>query len=245
MTTKQPVFKRVLLKLSGEVLMPEDRSSSMDPLVMDRLVEEIVAIHRLGVQVAVVIGGGNFFRGKSLSQLGIRRTTADYMGMLGTLMNALAMRDSFERLETPVRILSALPMSGVADHFNLRKAIHHLEQSRVVIFAAGTGNPLVTTDSAASLRGIEIEADVLLKATNVDGIYDCDPQQNSDAKRYHRISYQRALEEELGVMDLGAFCQCRDHKLPIQVFNVKREGALLREVMGESQGTWVGEEGLV
>lgn len=241
MANARPIYQRVLLKLSGEVLMPDDRCSFIDPNVLDRLVKEIISIHQLGIQVAVVVGGGNFFRGKSLSQSGIGRITADYMGMLGTLMNALALRDSFERSDVPVRILSAIPMSGIVDHFSVRKSIHHLENSRIVIFAGGTGNPLVTTDSTASLRGIEINADILLKATNVDGIYDADPKTHPNAKRFQYLSYQQVLQQELGVMDLGAFCQCRDHQLPIRVFNIKNENMLYDVVTGHEQGTYVGK----
>ena len=242
MTSASPIYRRVLLKLSGEVLMPDDRCSSIDPNVLDRLVKEIISIHQLGIEVAVVVGGGNFFRGKSLSQSGIGRITADYMGMLGTLMNALALRDSFERSNVPVRILSAIPMSGIVDHFSVRKSIHHLESGRIVIFAGGTGNPLVTTDSTASLRGIEIGADVLLKATNVDGIYDADPKTHPHAKRYRCLSYQQVLQQELGVMDLGAFCQCRDHHLPIRVFNIENKNMLYDVVTGHDLGTYVGEK---
>lgn len=235
----KPIYNRVLLKMSGEVLVDGENKGAIDPTVLDRLVDEIIAIYKLGVEVAIVIGGGNLFRGKSLSEAGISRITADYMGMLGTMMNALALRDSFERSSIPVRILSSIPMSGVADHFNLRKAIHHLESSRIVIFAGGTGNPLVTTDSAASLRGIEIKADVLLKATNVDGIYDKDPNKYADAVRYKQVSYADVLRKELGVMDLGAFCQCRDHGLPIRVFNVQKHNMLHSIVTALNEGTLV------
>jgi len=193
----------------------------------------------LGIQIAIVIGGGNFFRGAALSKAGINRITGDYMGMLATLMNALALRDSFERSALPVRILSAIEMTGVADKFHRRKAIHHLQQGRVVIFAGGTGNPLVTTDSAASLRGIEIDADVVLKATNVDGAYSSDPAVDPKAVLYQKLSFQEALEKELAIMDLAAFCQCRDHNMPLRVFNINKSGALLRVVMGEKEGTIV------
>jgi uridylate kinase len=191
------------------------------------------------VQVAIVIGGGNFFRGAALSEAGINRITGDYMGMLATLMNALALRDSFERSALPVRILSAIGMTGIADQFHRRKAIHHLKQGRIVLFAGGTGNPLFTTDSAASLRGIEIGADVVAKATNVDGIYSDDPAKNPKATLYKKLNFQEALEKELAVMDLAAFCQCRDHGMPLRVFNINKPGALLRVVMGEEEGTLV------
>ncbi len=238
----QPIFRRVLLKMSGEALMGKG-PHAIDPKVLDRVAKEIMQIYQLGVQVAIVIGGGNFFRGATLSEAGINRITGDYMGMLSTLMNALALRDAFERIGLPVRVLSAIPMTGVADAFHRRKAIHHLQQGRIVLFAAGTGNPLVTTDSAASLRGIEIDADVVLKATNVDGVYSADPAKDPKAKLYKHLSYQEALEKELAVMDLAAFCQCRDHGMPLRVFNINKHGTLLRVIMGEEEGTVVDKGG--
>ncbi|MBV53837.1 MAG: UMP kinase [Coxiellaceae bacterium] len=238
MSTQQPAYARILLKMSGEALMGGG-VSAIEPATLDRMVSEILEVQALGVQVAIVVGGGNFFRGAALSEIGISRITGDYMGMLATLMNALSLRDAFERQNLPVRILSAIPMSGIVDHFNCRKAIHHLNQGRIVIFAGGTGNPLVTTDSAASLRGIEIEADVILKATNVDGVFSADPATTPDATLYDTLSYQEALDKELAVMDLSAFCQCRDHGMAIRVFNMKKPGALLRVVMGEPEGTLV------
>lgn len=234
----QPIYRRILLKMSGEALMAKG-TQPIAPSVLDRMALEVSHVYQLGVQIAIVIGGGNFFRGTTLSEAGINRITADYMGMLGTLMNGLALRDAFERSGLPVRILSAIAMSGVVDHFNRRKAIHHLQQGRVIIFAAGTGNPLVTTDSAASLRGIEIDADVVLKATNVDGVYSADPAKDPHAKLYKHLSYQEALEKELAVMDLAAFCQCRDHNMPLRIFNINKPGALLRVIMGEDEGTIV------
>lgn len=234
----QPIYRRVLLKMSGEALMGKG-PYAIDPKVLDRLAKEVSQIYQLGVQVAIVIGGGNFFRGVTLSEAGINRITGDYMGMLSTLMNALALRDAFERIGLPVRVLSAIPMAGIADAFHHRKAIHHLQQGRIVIFAGGTGNPLVTTDSAASLRGVEIEADVVLKATNVDGIYSADPAKDPKAKRYEHLTYQEALAKELAVMDLAAFCQCRDHDMKLRVFNITKPGALQRVIMGEPEGTLV------
>ncbi len=212
---------------------------AIDPNVLDRMAKDVTQVYQLGVQIAIVIGGGNFFRGAALQAAGINRITGDYMGMLATLMNALALRDAFERSNLPVRILSAIPMTGVADAFHRRKAIHHLQQGRVVIFAAGTGNPLVTTDSAASLRGIEINADVVLKATNVDGVYSDDPAKNPQAKLYKHLSYQEALKKELAVMDLAAFCQCRDYNMPLRVFNINKPGALLSVIMNQEEGTLV------
>jgi uridylate kinase len=231
-------YQRILLKLSGEALNGKS-TSGIDPDVLTRISQEILAIVKLGVQVGVVIGGGNLFRGAALSATGIDRVTADHMGMLATVMNALAMRDVLERMGIGTRVMSAIPMSGLVDHFDRRKAMHHLREGGVVFFAAGTGNPLVTTDSAASLRAIEIGADLLIKATNVDGIYDADPAKNPQAKRYQRLTYQEALDKELGVMDLAAFCQCRDYNMPIRVFNLNKEGALLRIVKGEDEGTLV------
>lgn len=234
----QPQYRRILLKLSGEALMGQG-AHSISSNVLDRMAKEVGEVYQLGVQIGIVIGGGNFFRGITLSEAGINRITGDHMGMLATLMNALALRDAFERHGLPVRVLSAIDMSGIVDHFHRRKAIHHLQQGRVVIFAAGTGNPLVTTDSAASLRGIEIEADVVLKATNVDGVYSADPAKSSDVILYKHLSYQEALEKELKVMDLSAFCQCRDHNMRLCVFNINKPGALMRVVLGEAEGTIV------
>ncbi len=237
-TESKPIFKRILLKMSGEALIGEG-STAIDPEIVGRIVNEVIQIHELGVQVGIVVGGGNFFRGAALSELGINRITGDHMGMLATLMNALALRDAFERRELPVRVLSAIPMSGIVDHFNRRKAMHHFSDGRVVIFAAGTGTPLVTTDSAASLRGIEVSADVVLKATNVDGVYSADPAKDKNAKLYKHLSFQEALNKELKVMDLAAFCQCRDYGMPLRVFNITKPGALLRVVIGADEGTIV------
>lgn len=234
----QPIYKRILLKFSGEALLG-DKSFGIDPAVVDRLASEIGELVKRKVQVGLVIGGGNFFRGEALSAAGIGRITGDQMGMLATVMNALAMRDALERAGFTTRIMSAIHMSGVVDYYDRRKAMHHLSKGRVVLFAAGTGNPLVTTDSAASLRAIEVEADILLKATNVDGIYTSDPTKDPKATRYSTLSYDEALKKELGVMDLTAFCQCRDQHMKIRVFSLKKEGALLRIVNGEDEGTLV------
>lgn len=231
-------YNRILLKFSGEALAGTTKYG-IDPKVLDKLAGEVGELLTLGVQVGMVIGGGNLFRGETLSAAGIGRITGDHMGMLATLMNSLALRDAFERAGYATRIMSAIPMSGVVDHYDRRKAIYNLTQGRIVIFAAGTGNPLVTTDSAASLRAIEIGADLLLKATNVDGIYDSDPQKNPKAKLYKMLSYQEALDKELGVMDLTAFYQCRDHKMPIRVFNLHKHGAVVGIVSGEDEGTLV------
>ncbi|QTS83701.1 UMP kinase [Coxiella endosymbiont of Amblyomma nuttalli] len=234
----QPLYRRLLLKISGEALVWEG-SHAIDPCILSRIAKEVAQVYQLGVQIAIVIGGGNFFRGAALQKAGINRITGDYMGMLATLMNALALHDAFEYSNLPVRILSAIPMTGVADTFHRRKAIHHLQQGRVVIFAAGTGNPLVTTDSAASLRGIEIGADVVLKATNVDGVYSEDPAKNPAAKLYKHLTYQEALEKELAIMDLAAFCQCRDHNMSLRIFNIHKAGTLLRVILNKEEGTLV------
>ncbi|MBS0286324.1 MAG: UMP kinase [Proteobacteria bacterium] len=236
--TASPVYKRILLKLSGEALMG-DEHFGIDPKVLDRIASDVGELIKLGVEVGMVVGGGNLFRGKSLSKAGLGRISGDQMGMLATVMNAIAMRDALERAGLSTRIMSAIPMSGFVDHYDRRKAIHHLQRKRVVLFAAGTGNPLVTTDSAASLRAIEIEANVLLKATNVDGVYSADPALNPQAKLYDKITFSQALEKELGVMDLTAFCQCRDHNMPIRVFNINKPKALFRILKGENEGTLV------
>jgi uridylate kinase len=238
MSSGKPLYKRILLKLSGEALMGKSEFG-IDAKVLLRFAHEIKEVTEFGVQVAVVIGGGNLFRGAALSQAGIDRITGDYMGMLATLMNSLALRDVFESIALETRVLSAIPMSGVVDHYDRRKAIDHLNHGRVVIFAAGTGNPMVTTDSAASLRGIEINADIILKATNVEGIYSADPAKHKDAELYHRLTYREVLDKELGVMDLAAFCQCRDQNIPLRVFNITKPGILKRVILSEDDGTLV------
>lgn len=238
MTGSVPAYKRVLLKLSGEALMGS-RSFGLDVAVLERLANELADVMALGVQIALVVGGGNLFRGAALSNAGWSRVTGDHMGMLGTLVNALAMRDIFERRALSTRIMSAIPMSGMVDHYDRRKAIHHLEQGRIIIFAGGTGNPLVTTDSAASLRGIEINADVILKATHVDGVYSADPVFQPNATLYRHLTYDVVLAKELAVMDLSAFCQCRDHAMVLHIFNIKRQDALMRIITGQEEGTVV------
>ena len=238
MSAKKLKYQRILLKLSGEALMGGGQQA-IDPAVVDRIAHEIAELVALGIQIGVVIGGGNFFRGTTLSTTGLKRITGDHMGMLATLMNALALRDAFERTDIPCRIMSAIPMSGVMDHYDRRKAIHHLENKRVVIFAGGTGNPLVTTDSAASLRSIEMEADILFKATNVAGVYSEDPRKNPNAEYYSRLRFSDVLDKELVVMDLAAFYQCREHKMPLRVFNINKPKALLRAALGEDEGTLV------
>lgn len=233
----QPLYKRILLKLSGEALM--GKSHGIDPHVVDRIVQELKTLHQMGLQIGVVIGGGNLFRGEALSAAGMGRVTGDFMGMLATLMNALAMRDACERAGVSSRVLSAIPMSGIVDSYHYHKAIHHLLNQRVVFFAGGTGNPFVTTDSAASLRAVEVEADVLLKATNVDGVYDKDPRAFEDAKLMKQLTFKQALKDELAVMDLAAFCQCRDYNMPIRVFNINTPGNIVKVVTDSNVGTLV------
>lgn len=236
--TNTVAYKRILLKLSGEALSG-DTKFGIEPTVLERLAREILEINDLGVQVGIVIGGGNLFRGAALSKSGLSRVTGDQMGMLATMMNALAMQDVFAKAGLAIRLMSSIQVAGVIDLFDRRKAINKLEHGNIIIFAGGTGNPLVTTDSAASLRAIEIKADILLKATNVEGIYSADPAKNPDAELYSNLTFDEALEKELGVMDLSAFCQCRDHDMKIRVFNINKEGALKRIILGEPEGTLV------
>ncbi|MCH9757337.1 MAG: UMP kinase [Gammaproteobacteria bacterium] len=233
-------YKRVLLKYSGEALMGS-AASGIDPHILDRMAREVSELIAMGVEVGIVIGGGNLFRGKALSEAGLGRVTGDHMGMLATVMNALALRDAFERAKLSARVMSAIPMLGLVDPYHNRKAKQHLSNKQVIIFAAGTGNPFFTTDSAACLRGIEMEADVVLKATKVDGIYSEDPVKNPDAKRYDRLTYHEVITKKLQVMDLTAICLCQDHGLPLQVFDMAAPGVLKRIIQGESIGTIVGE----
>jgi uridylate kinase len=229
-------YKRILLKLSGEALMG-DENFGIDSQVLNRMALEIGQLVGIGVQVGMVIGGGNLFRGAALSAAGLDRVTGDHMGMLATVMNALAMRDALERSNIATRVMSAIPMTGVVDDYDRRNAIRYLNQGDVVIFAAGTGNPFFTTDSAACLRGIEIDADVVIKATKVDGVYTSDPMKDSTAKRYRHLSFDEALEKQLGVMDLTAICLVRDHNMPVRVFNMNKPGALAKLILGGEEGT--------
>ena len=231
-------YKKILLMLSGEALAGV-AGFGIDPKVLDRMSLEIKQTIELGVQVGMVIGGGNLFRGALLNAAGLERVTGDHMGMLATVMNALAMRDSLERANVPTRVMSAIQMSGVVEQYDRRTAIRHLDSGDVVIFSAGTGNPFFTTDSAACLRGIEINADLVLKATKVDGVYSEDPRDNSKATKYSQLTYDEVLEKKLGVMDLTAICLCRDHEMPIKVFNMYRPGALLDNICGISDGTLI------
>lgn len=231
-------YQRILLKLSGEALMGE-QNFGIDPKVLDRMALEIGQLVGIGVQVGMVIGGGNLFRGAALSAAGMERVTGDHMGMLATVMNALAMRDALERSNIRTRVMSAIPMSGVVEHYDRRTALRYLTAGEVVIFSAGTGNPFFTTDSAACLRGIEINADVVVKATKVDGVYDKDPVKFADAVKYERLSYDAALEQKLGVMDLTAICLVRDQGMPVRVFNMNKAGALLNLAVGQAEGTLI------
>lgn len=237
------LYKRILLKLSGEVLAG-DQGFGISSDELKRLSSEISEVHALGIQVGVVVGGGNIFRGISASvEHGTNRVSADYMGMLGTVINALALQSALEAEGTPTRVMSALKMDSVCEPFITRRASRHLEKGRVAIFACGTGNPYFTTDTAASLRGKEIEADVVLKGTKVDGIYDKDPKVHSDAKLYQTLSFQTALEKRLQVMDASAVALCREGGLPIKVFNVIESGNIKRAVTESEFGTLVTEEG--
>lgn len=238
MPTRERKYNRILLKLSGEALTGE-ADFGIDPKVLDRMAVEVGQLVGLGVQIGMVIGGGNLFRGAALHAAGMERVTGDHMGMLATVMNALAMRDALERANIPSRVMSAIPMSGVVEHYDRRTAIRHLEASDVVIFSAGTGNPFFTTDSAACLRGIEIDADLILKATKVDGVYSADPEKDPNAIKFDRLTYDEVIEKQLGVMDLTAILLSRDHHVPIKVFNMKKPGALLDNVMGKPDGTLI------
>lgn len=240
LSVKEKKYKRILLKLSGEELMGSE-GFGIDPKVLDRMALEIGQLVGIGVQVGLVIGGGNLFRGAALNAAGMDRVTGDHMGMLATVMNALAMRDALERTNIPSHVMSAIPMSGVVEHYDRRRAIRYLKDGDVVIFAAGTGNPFFTTDSAACLRGIEIDADVVLKATKVDGVYNADPMLNADAELYTHLTYDQVLDKKLGVMDLTAICLCREHNMPLRVFRMSKQGALLNLVVGGDEGTLIEE----
>jgi uridylate kinase len=237
---KEKKYKRILLKLSGEELMGEE-GFGIDPKVLDRMALEIGQLVGIGVQVGLVIGGGNLFRGAALNKAGMDRVTGDHMGMLATVMNGLAMRDALERTNISSHVMSAIPMSGVVEHYDRRRAMRYLGEGEVVIFSAGTGNPFFTTDSAACLRGIEIDADVVLKATKVDGVYSADPMLDPSAELYDRLTYDEVLDKKLGVMDLTAICLCREHNMPLRVFRMSKQGALLNLVVGGNEGTLVTE----
>ena len=231
-------YRRVLLKLSGEALMGNEEYG-IDPKVIDRLAAEISELNKKGAEIAIVIGGGNIFRGTGLAARGIDRATADHMGMLATIMNSLAMQDALERIEIHARVMSALKINQVCEDYIRRRAVRHLEKGRVVILAAGTGNPFFTTDSAASLRAIEISAELLIKATKVDGVYSSDPMKNNNATRYETLNYDDVIERKLGVMDTTAVVLCRENKIPLRILDMTKPGVLLRAAMGENEGTLV------
>tara|TARA_R110000772_G_scaffold243731_1_gene356679 strand:- start:4835 stop:5560 length:726 start_codon:yes stop_codon:yes gene_type:complete len=231
-------YKRILLKLSGEALTGSEKFG-IDPRILDQLALEIGQLVGIGVQVGIVVGGGNLFRGAALQSAGLDRVTGDHMGMLATVMNALALRDALERSNIATQVMSSIPMSGVVDHYDRRKAIRALSNGDVVIFCAGTGNPFFTTDSAACLRGIEVDAELVMKATKVDGVYSADPMKVSDAVKYQELSYDEVLDKKLEVMDLTAICLCRDHRMPVRVFRMEDRGALLSIVRGGQEGTLI------
>ncbi len=236
-----PIFSRILLKISGEALQG-DQGFGVDPVVLEKVATEVKELVQLGVEVALVVGGGNIFRGLKASAEGMDRATADYMGMLATVMNAIALQDALERIGADTRVLSAIEMKELAEPYIRRRANRHLEKGRVVIFGAGTGNPFFTTDTAAALRAMEVNADILLKATRVDGVYDRDPEKDDEAVRFDRLSYFQVLERGLNVMDSTAISLCRENDLPIVVFDMLTTGNILRVVCGEPIGTLVANE---
>jgi len=238
-TAPKPRYKRILLKLSGEAFHNKVTGESLDPEILVSIAQQIKSVRQLGVEVAIVVGGGNIFRGLTGEECGVDRTTGDYMGMLATVINSLALQSALEKAGVDTRVLSAINISAVAEPFIRRRAMRHLEKGRVIIIGAGTGNPYFTTDSAAALRASEIGADVLLKATKVDGIYDSDPMKNPNAKRFDHINYRQALRDQLKVMDAAAFSLCQENNIPILVFNFFRKNEVLRAVLGNKVGTLV------
>jgi len=238
MTKAPALYRRILLKLSGEALMGE-LDYGIEPEVIQRIAGEIAEVRKLGIEVAIVIGGGNIFRGAGLARAGMDRVTGDYMGMLATVMNSLAIQDALESLDVYARVMSAIQIHEVCEDYIRRRAVRHLEKGRVVIMAAGTGNPFFTTDSAASLRAIEIGADVLLKATKVSGVYDSDPQENTDASLFDTVSFDKVLVDKLNVMDATAIVMCRDNNLPLRVFSMAEDDTLVRAMTDENVGTLV------
>lgn len=240
MIERRPTYQRILLKLSGEALAG-DADFGIDPKVLNRMALEVGQLVNIGVQVGIVVGGGNLFRGAALQAAGLDRVAGDHMGMLATVMNGLAMRDALERNNIKTRIMSAIPMSGVVDHYDRRAATRALQSGDVCVFVAGTGNPFFTTDTAACLRGIEINADVVLKATKVDGVYNADPFKNPEAIKYDYLTFDEVLDKKLGVMDLTAICLCRDQNMPLRVFDMNKKGALLNLICGDAEGTLIGK----
>jgi len=240
-TAGSPRYRRVLLKLSGEALMGE-QAFGIDPAVINRLGDDIQALRDQGVEVAVVVGGGNIFRGEGLAGAGMDRVTGDQMGMLATVMNGLAMQDVLERRDLKVRVMSAVSIHAVCEDYIRRRAVRHLEKGRVVVLVGGTGNPFFTTDSGASLRAAELKADLMIKATKVDGVYSADPTTDADAERYDHLTYNAVLDQRLGVMDATAIVMCRDQHMPLMVVDINEPGNLVRAVSGESVGTLVTAE---
>lgn len=239
-SSQNPKYKRIILKLSGEVLRNNEDGEPIDPAILKAICEEVKKVYDIGVEIGLVIGGGNIFRGLSGAEMkGVDRTTGDYMGMLATVINGLALMDCLEKLGVTVRLQSAIPMDKLAEPFILRRATRHLERGRVVIFAGGTGNPYFSTDTAAALRASEIGADMLMKATKVDGIYNKDPKKHDDAVKYDHVRYVDALRERLEIMDSTAFSVCMENQLPILVFSMREPGSIYRAVMGEEIGTLV------
>ncbi len=238
MTASEPLYKRVLLKLSGEALMG-DMDYGIEPVILSRVAQEIADVVNMGVEVALVIGGGNIFRGKGLAEAGIDRVAGDHMGMLATVMNSLAMQDALEKIGMTCRVMSAIRINRVCEEYVQRRALRHLEKGRVVIFAAGTGNPFFTTDTAGCLRAVEIGADIIMKATKVDGVFDFDPIINPDAKRYVTITYDDVLKQELTVMDATAIVLCRDNAMPLRIFNLNKAGTLPAALIDDTVGTTV------
>jgi uridylate kinase len=238
MSDPAPRYRRVLLKLSGEALQGAG-GDSIDADVLDQVSVDVRELREHGVEVALVIGAGNIFRGAPLAARGMERVTADHIGMLGTLINALAMQDSLERHGLFARVMSAIRVNELCEDYIRRRAMRHLEKGRVVVFAAGTGNPFFTTDSAAALRAVEVDADLMIKATKVDGVYSADPEKDPDARRYRRLGYDEALRRKLGVMDATALVLCRDNNMPLRVIDMRKPGVLLRTVYGEEEGTLV------
>jgi uridylate kinase len=235
---KAPKYKRILLKLSGEALMGEGQYG-IDPDTIKRIAEEVEGLVKAGIEVGMVIGGGNIFRGAGLAEAGMDRVTGDHMGMLATVINALAMQDALEHRGIYARVMSAIKINQICEDYIRRRAVRHLEKGRVVIFAAGTGNPFFTTDSAASLRAVEIGADLLIKATKVDGVYTADPVKDASAQRYRTLDFDQVLDQRLAVMDATAIVMCRDYKMPLCVLNINKPGALMNALLGNEEGTFV------
>ena len=236
-----PQYKRVLLKISGEALMGE-QDYGLDPAFVDRIAADLKAVHESGVEICVVVGGGNIFRGLSGAATGMERATADYMGMLATVINSLAMQNALEKLEVPTRVQSAIPMAAVAKPYIRRRAVRHMQKGRIVIFGAGTGNPFFTTDTAAALRASEMGCDALLKGTKVDGVYDADPVEEKSAKRFERLSYRQVLADDLGVMDHAAISLARENHIPVLVFSIYEPGAFADVLCGKGKYTMIDDE---